>query len=134
MTEGSYTRDEWCNLLRLFDIMFFFFLAAISVSRGNPQLHSGSVKGAAGNCERDGVHGAAGNYRQDIVQNRVQKPETFLKFGKQTTILEGVAGNCSGALPRAACLTVQGVAGNCNERVKSNSGPPQLASHRLWVR
>ena len=37
----------------------------VSNIQGNPQMDSGSVEGAAGNC------------RQDIVQNRVQNPETY---------------------------------------------------------
>ena len=83
----------------------------------NPQLDSGSVKGAARNCRQNCVEGAAGNCRQDIVQNRVQNTQNVFKFGKETTSLDGVAGNCKGAVPKALCLTVLKGAGNCRQDI-----------------
>ena len=107
----------------------------------NPQLDSGSVKGAAENFERDSVKGTAGNCERDSVQDRVQTQKRVLKCWNETSSLNGVAGNCNGQLPRApvqkepretacgtmskaTCLKVQGVAGNCDERLKSNYRRP----------
>ena len=58
------------------------FVRMFSNISGNPQMDSGSVKGAAGNCRRNSVEGAAGNCRQDIVQNRVQNPKTYSQVWK----------------------------------------------------
>ena len=130
LAKGSFTRDEWNHVLRLFNVMTLSMFSRSRVrsvekatvtskriqerkkeeepavaklrsvcliptrlNRGpsssfgpdvscipvDPQLGWASVKGAAGNCERDFVQGAAGNCRQDIVQNRVQHTHTQKK-------------------------------------------------------
>ena len=73
---------------------------------GDPQLDSGSVKGAAGNCERNVVEGATGNLWRDMVKTDSKTQTRVLKCWKETTSLKGVAGNCNGTLSRAPCLTV----------------------------
>ena len=48
------------------------------------------------NCGQNCVEGAAGNCRQDIVSKTESKtPKRILKCGKETTSLNGVAGNCN---------------------------------------
>ena len=144
LTKGSFTRDEWCNLLCLVNIMNLSMfsrshvrsvekattmskriqerkkeeepseakprsvcLVSASLNKGqyssfgpgvsnipeNPQMDSGSVEGAAGNCRQNSVEGAAGNCRQDSAQGAVLDSS-------------------------------KGVVGNCNKRLKSNYRRP----------
>ena len=150
LTEGSFTRDEWCILLCLDNIMdLSVFLAAtfvqlkrrppcrrefkkegrrscggkaeVSVFDFNnpeqrailflwsgcfipesPQLDSGSVQGAAGNC------------RRDLVQNRFQNTETCSQVSKG----DNQPQRCCGTLQRSTAQGAmpdgsKGVAGNC---------------------
>ena len=74
---------------------------------GNPQLDSGSVNGAAGNCERDIVKRAAGNRKRNSVQNKIQKPETCSQVLKRDNRFERDCGKlqrytAQGAVPESA--------------------------------
>ena len=117
----------------------------VSNTPENPQLDPGSVKGAAGNCERDIVHkGAEGNCRRDVVQNRGPNQEScsqVLKGDNQSQrscgklprstarapclpFFKGAAGNCVRNYVQCNMLKSSRVAGNCNKRLTSNYRRP----------
>ena len=82
---------------------------------GKRSWHSGSVKGAEGDC------------RRDTVKNRVQNPETSSVERRQPVSKE-LAGSCNGALPRASCRQVEECWETATKRLKSNHRQPRLTT------
>ena len=158
LTKGSFTRDEWCNVLCLVKILNLSLfsrghfrsveqatimskiiqerkmegelavakrrsvcLISESLNKGqsssfgpdvpkiweNPQLDSGSVKGARGKLQAELCRRSREKLQAGHCPKQTPKPtKRILKFGKKTTSLDGVAGNSNGAVPKALCLTV----------------------------
>ena len=77
----------------------------------------GLWKEAAANCRRNSVGRSRGELQAGHCPKKSPKlPKRILKFGKETTSLDGVAGNCNGAMPKALCLTIlKRAAGNCRQ-------------------
>ena len=105
----------------------------VSNTSENPQLDPGSVKGAAGNCERDIVHkGAKGNQEtcSQVLERDNQSQRSCGKLQRSTArapclpFFKGAAGNCVRNYVQYNMLKSSRVAGNCNERLTSNYRRP----------
>ena len=119
------------------------FRPDVSKIPGNPQMDSGSVKGARGKLQAKLCRRSRGELQAGHCPKQTPKhPKRILKFGKETTSLEGVVGNCNivimimsrmsegvavncnRTVSMATWLKIQGVAGNCNKKLNSNYRRP----------
>ena len=96
---------------------FSSFGPGVSSISGNPQLGSGSVNAAGGNFERD------------IVQNRVQNPETCSQVLKGDNQSHKRCGKLrAGLCPRQHALKFKGLrepaTKDCNSTTDDQVGPP----------
>ena len=152
LTYGSFTSDEWCNLLRLFSIMNFFMFS---------RSHFRSIEKATTMSKRIQEKKTEGELVVAkprpvclISRNLEQRASLFLLVRMLLTsrgirswiqdLRNGDAGNCSktetqtqkrvlkcgkkmnhtGNCSKVMCVTVPGVAGNCSKEWKSNLKSP----------
>ena len=171
LTEGSFTRGDWCNLLCLVNMDLSVFsrfhvrsverattlskriqegkkeeepavakprsvcLISTSLNRGqsssfgpdvsnileNPQLDSVSVNGAAGNC------------RRDIVQNRLQNPETCSQVWKGDNQSQRSCGELQRDCVQGNMPKSSGGCGKLQRKIEIQLQTTRLYHHNLQV-